>query len=435
MKAARLGLIAAFLPFAAFAQISVTEIDVSGGQGVGLLQPAQLNLPRNFLSSLEASDLAEAFPQFTSEAPPAVVDLLRFLAKTQFSPPVSDVSPSPYLLRRLDHLAQTGSIDALEAQLRQVGMASPELFERWLAAAIWLGLEVEPCQAIQNVPGSKPIDALIFCTALNGDFARAVALTEANASLGALSDGQANLILFYLDPDEYEGLPLGPASEGASAVSFLMRFDLGLPTPYLPDTLGPEVKMVNGYGPWKDRLNAAEALARSGALNGTDLFEIYQEGTPPASGQLWDRARAAQELFSLEQPDTATLQRLFTLFEEAGLAAAFAEAAASRVNAEIANQNIGKCILALAATDDAPNIASLEDEPPSPLRFILRDSSTSTGDPTALDLFETLSHLSTETPDLRLLADDMATLRKLGLSNWAELIGVQIYAKDKWCGL
>ena len=434
MRAFLMAALIGIWPFTLSAQpISTSEIGQLTGEGVGLIQPDQLNLPNGFLASIEADDLARAFPKYDPSAPPAVIDLMRFISKTQFSPPVSTKTPSSYLLRRLDHLEETGSIDALEALLRQIGTLSPELFERWLAAAIWLQLEVEPCQAMSQVPGPKPLDAMIFCTSLNGGIDRAIALTEANAALGELAENQANLFLYYLDPDIFEGLPIGPPGSNDGAVSFLMRFDLGLPLPNQPESLGPELKTIQGFAPWRERIIAAEALAKAGAITGKRLFDLYLEGEPPASGKPWDRVALAQRIARQDIGDPEAISTALTLFQDAGLMAAFAEAVAPKVDATLAETPIGKCILALAATDDAPNINSLNNEPPSPLRFILRDSAVPSSEPNALDLFRTLSHLSTGSPDLRLLADDLAILRKLGLDGWAEVIAVQIYAREMWC--
>ena len=434
MRQTLIAVVLCITPFFVSAQnISTSEIAALNGEGVGLVRPDQLNLSKNFLSSVEAEDLARAFPRFDPDAPPAVIDLLRFIAKAQFVPPVSSKTPSAYLLARLDHLERTGSIDALEALLRQIGTLSPELFTRWLAASIWLGLEVEPCEAISQVPGRKPLDAMIFCTSLNGNIDRAIALTEANQSLGGLSESQGNLFLYYLDPDIFEGLPIAAPAKGDGAVSFLMRFDLGLPAPTLPNSLGPELKTLNGFAPWRERIAAAESLAKAGAITGAQLLDLYNEGKVPASGKPWDRIEMAQNISAQGLPNAKLVEEAFVKFDQAGLGGAFAEAIAPKINASIAEMKIGKCILALAATDDAPNMSSLDAEPASPLRFILRDSDVATQQPNALDLFEAMSHLSSDTPDLRLLADDLAVLRALGMTGWAEVIAVQIYARETWC--
>lgn len=413
--------------------IAISEITELSGEAVGLISPTLIGLPRSFLEDQDATSLAVNFPLVSTAAPPAVIDLIRLISKSQFNPPLTTQMPSPYLLARLDHLEKTGSIDALEALLRQVGTQSPELFRRWLTASIWLGLEVEPCEALNQVPPPRPLDATIFCTALNGDPNKAIAMIEANAALGRLTEAEANLFLFYMDPDVFEDLPISDPEPQDGAVDFLMRFDLGLPPPKVADSLGPELRTLNGFAPWRERIEAAEALARSGAITGVQLFAVYQEGQPPASGQPWDRVRLAQTVANTERPGRELIQSATREFTTVGLDAALAEYIAPKIDAISMNTESGKCMLSLAATEDAPNIETLAEEPSSPLLFILRDSAVEKPNASARDLLVTLGHLAAETPDLRLLADDLAVLRSVGLNRWAELIAVQIYARENWC--
>ncbi|MEM9716891.1 MAG: hypothetical protein AAF826_10285 [Pseudomonadota bacterium] len=427
-----------FLLFAAPAlseNIIATEIAALSAEGVGLLAPSQLNLPNDLFVGVSAEAAARAFPRHNPNAPPAVNDLLRFVAKTSFDPPVSPISPSPFLLKRLDHLEKVGSIDALEALLRQVGTNSPQLFERWMAASIWLGLEVEPCEVIDQVPSPKPLEAVIFCTALNGDPNRAIAMVEIAASLGRLNERDTNLFLTFFDPEIFEDLNPGAAKPKDSAIAFFMRFDMGFDLPKLAETLGPELKTLNGFAPWRDRINAAEALARSGAITGARMLAVYQEGSPPASGQPWDRIEDLVTAWDRQDVTEDQLKALLAQFEAAGLLSSLAEAIAPLIDAELAETSLGKCFLTLSATEDAPQLALLDTEPPSPLRFVLRDSDQPVDDPDGRDLLEALTHLSADQPDLRQMANDLGVLRAIGLSDWADLIAMQIYAKNTWCAL
>ncbi|MEM9211471.1 MAG: hypothetical protein AAGA63_08285 [Pseudomonadota bacterium] len=422
------------MPLSVSAQPIISqELGSLTADGVGLISPAQLGLPRTLFVDQTSEDLAAAFPEPNPNGPPGVSDLLRFIAKTEFVPPRSERSPSPYLLRRLSHLEKTGSIDALEALLRQIGTESPELFDRWLTAAIWLGLEVEACEELARVPRALPDGAMFFCTALNGNPNRAIALVEAAKAIGRLPEETANLYLFFFDPEIFEDLPISAPKQSDGAVEFLMRFDLGLPTPNVVNSLGPEFRMLNGFATWRERIAAAETLARAGSISGLRLFEIYSEGTPPASGQVWDRVSAAQRLQNQTFVSKDEVTAALPLFEASGLTAAFAEAIAPRVGSDLAQTKTGKCVLALAGTDDAPNLSFLDSEPPSPLRFVLKDSKVTPSNPDGIDLLNALAHMASDAPDLRLLADDLAVLRGVGLPRWADLIAVQIYARERWC--
>ncbi|MEO0344394.1 MAG: hypothetical protein AAF198_13250 [Pseudomonadota bacterium] len=434
MKRAILAALLSFTGLSAPANtIIATEIEALTAEGVGLVTPAQIGLPVTLFTNSTAEDLARAFPGYVADAPPAVTDLIRFISKGRFAGAITDLSPSPYLLARLDHLERVGAVDANEALLRQVGTNSPELFQRWLRSSIWLGLEVEPCEVISKVPSPKPLKTIIFCTALNGDPNRAIAMTEAAFALGRLEEREANLILYFFDPEIFEDLQQFPAQPDDTAIDFLMRFDLGLDLPKPSNSQGPQVKTLNGFSPWRDRVFAAEALAKTGLLRGDQLIQVYREGEAPASGQPWDRIEAVLALLESDKIDVETLSAVFKQFSSVGLSASFSEAIGTRINADLAQTKIGRCVLTLSAKENAPGILLLDQEPPSPLRFVLRDSNVPAVLPNGRDLLESLSHLSSPEPNLRQIAKDLGVLRATGISDWADLIAMQIYAQEEWC--
>ena len=68
----------------------------------------------------------------------------------------------------------------------------------------------------------------------------------------------------------------------------------GLPTRALPRAFAhADLRDVVA---WRNRIEAAERLARSGAVPPTVLFAAYAEQDPAASGGVWDRAEAIQRL-------------------------------------------------------------------------------------------------------------------------------------------
>ncbi len=66
----------------------------------------------------------------------------------------------------------------------------------------------------------------------------------------------------------------------------------GLTTAALPRAFS-HADLRNTLG-WRSRIEAAERLARSGAIPVNTLFDIYLLNTPAASGGVWDRAEAIQ---------------------------------------------------------------------------------------------------------------------------------------------
>jgi hypothetical protein len=75
-----------------------------------------------------------------------------------------------------------------------------------------------------------------------------------------------------------------------------MREAVGLPRPPGALPLAFLHQDMDEHVPLRTRVAAAERLALSGAIGHPALFAAYRSGVPPASGGVWDRARAVQAL-------------------------------------------------------------------------------------------------------------------------------------------
>ncbi|KZY48868.1 hypothetical protein A3731_27125 [Roseovarius sp. HI0049] len=100
-----------------------------------------------------------------------------------------------------------------------------------------------------------------------------------------------------------------------------------LPTRNLPREYA--VADLRGTMGWKAEVEAAERLARTGALPANRLLGLYTDRQPAASGGVWERVRAVQDFdAALSSGDSAAISRelrdVWHLMRENGLAVAFA---------------------------------------------------------------------------------------------------------------
>ena len=109
-------------------------------------------------------------------------------------------------------------------------------------------------------------------------------------------DEEDALLSRFLDPDLYEGEPPLPKPTRPTPLVWRMFEAIGepLPTNTLPLAFAhAELRDTAG---WKAQIEAAERLARSGAIAPNRLLGLYTDRKPAASGGVWDRVTAFQTL-------------------------------------------------------------------------------------------------------------------------------------------
>ena len=154
--------------------------------------------------------------------------------------------------------------------------------------------------------------------------------------LGELDPGEYDLIARFLDPEMFEGDPDLPIPSHPSPLVFRMFEAIGepIPTRLLPRAFSHADLRANAG--WKARLEAAERLARAGAISDNVLLGLYNARVPAASGGAWDRARAVSRLeAALAGDDADAMLRALTDFwreaANAGVAAPLARAYAPQL--------------------------------------------------------------------------------------------------------
>lgn len=330
--------------------VTVTPLDRDNPDAVGLLPPEVTGLPASLWSASDEATLTALMTAERVETLPALQDLLRTLTLAEADPPL-DSTPEGRLFRaRVDKLLDLGAIDPAQSLIEAAGPDTPELFRRWFDIALLSGTEDSACAVLRAKPDVAPTYAArIFCLARGGDWQAAALILNTGRALGDISDEDDRLLSRFLDPDLYEGEPPLPPPTRVSPLIFRLREAIGegLPTATLPRAFAnADLRDTTG---WKGQLEAAERLARNGAISENVLQALYTARTPAASGGVWDRVRAFQAL------DTAV-----THDDPGAVAAALPEAWAGMqaIRCEVPFARLyAQSLRALPLTGDAASLA------------------------------------------------------------------------------
>lgn len=275
--------------------ITVDTLDSPGRDAVGLLPSHVTGLPDTLWQHSRAETLATLVRQQPPDLLPAMQALLYTLLLAEANPPWDAGVDDALLLARTDTLVAMGALDQAAALLQRAGPTTPQLFRRWFDVTLLMGLEEAACQALVRAPRLAPdYAARIFCTARAGDWNSAVLMLETANALDLISDEEDALLVRFLDPELFEGDPILVALSEPDPLIYRLYEAIGEPQPStgLPRPFAHAD--LRGTVGWKPRLEAAERLARTGALPENQLLGIYSEGRPSASGMIWDRTEAIQ---------------------------------------------------------------------------------------------------------------------------------------------
>ncbi len=282
---------------AAVEDVTTTPLGAVRKDAVGLLPPAVTGLPAGLWSASESATLESLIARQRPDALPAILDMLYRLMLAEADPPAGAGEEARLLLARLDKLLDLGALDQAQALLERAGPTEPEFFRRWFDVSLLTGHEERACATMRATPDIAPtLPARVFCLARGGDWNAAVLTLETGETLGRISEGEAVLLARFLDPDLFEGMPAPPSPERMTPLVFRIREAIALPRPPGPLPLAFAQADLSPVAGWKTQLEAAERLARSQAIPPSQLFALYTERRPAASGGIWDRVAAVQAL-------------------------------------------------------------------------------------------------------------------------------------------
>lgn len=283
---------------ASVAEVTMTLLETPVLDAVGLLPGAVTGLPRDLWGMSRPDDLARRITMLDQDLTPALQSLLMKLLLAELDPPKgASAAEDRLFLARVDRLLSLGALDQAETLLARAGSVNPRVFQRAFDTALLLGNEDLHCTTLRATPDLSPtFTARVFCLARSGDWDAAVLTLETGRALGYISDDDDALLARFLDPDLFEGEPELPRPNHPSPLTFRMFEAIGyhIDTSSLPLAFAQSDLRAN-IG-WKARAEAAERLARVGAVTDNQLLGLYSERKPAASGGIWDRMSAVRTL-------------------------------------------------------------------------------------------------------------------------------------------
>jgi hypothetical protein len=277
--------------------IVTTPLDGPRPDAVGLLPPSVTGLPARLWGPGDPGEIARLIRTEAVETLPAGQALLTTMLLAEAEPPDAAAAGGELLLARVDKLLDLGLVEEAGALLERAGSTTPELFRRAFDVALLLGRENEACVAMRARPDVAPtFPARVFCLARGGDWTAAALTLGTAGALGQITPEEEALLARFLDPDLFEGEPpLQPPARPTPLV-FRLHEAVGEPLPAvtLPRAFAhADLRDTSG---WKAQIEAAERLARTGALDPNRLLGLYTERLPAASGGVWERVAAVQAL-------------------------------------------------------------------------------------------------------------------------------------------
>jgi len=276
-------------------QVTTTPLDRPSKDPVGILPPHVTGLPRTLWSESSEEDLVALVKAERIDTLPALQDFLKVLMMAEADAPQDAGADDALFLARIDKLLDMGALEQAKTLIEQATPDTPALFRRWFDVALLTGTEDAACDAMQETPSIAPTyPARIFCLARAGDWNVAALTLNTRRVLGDITAAEEALLSRFLDPELYEGEPdLDPPARVTPLV-FRMHEAIGEPlvTSRLP--LAFAHADLRFTAPWKAQIEAAERLARHGAVSENVLLRHYTSRTPAASGGVWDRAAAIQ---------------------------------------------------------------------------------------------------------------------------------------------
>lgn len=271
-------------------------LDPSTGPGIGLVPTAVSGLPQTLWNGADLTSFTTAMEALPAEAIAPVQDLRKRLLLASAAPPIGG-SAEAFLLARIKLLRDLGLISEAQALLAEAEPLTPQTFDQFADLALLTATEGQACARLRaNQSLTDDLDLKVFCLARGSDWSAAALTLQTAEVLGDISPNMGLLLAQFLDPELADGTP-PPRPEGdVTPLTMRLYEAIGLPlaTRDLPREfavadLRPELG-------WKGQLEAAERLARTGALAPNQLLGLYTLRVPAASGGVWDRAAAIQEL-------------------------------------------------------------------------------------------------------------------------------------------
>ncbi len=311
--------------------IRIAPITSVTPDSAGLLSADATGLPRNLWGAASSSEIAILLEKTSYGLLPSMRRLLFVLLLAETDPPTDGDDDGLLFLARIDLLLNLGAVDQAQALLELAGADDTERFRRWFDVSLLTGTERNACARLLRTPGLlDSLSARVFCLVRKGDYDAAALTLETARSLGTIDEPDAELLTRFLTPemDDFAS-PVQPPRY-PSPLTFRIHEAIGepLPTLMLPRAFA-QADLRSNIG-WKAQIEAAERLAQTGAVSANLLLGLYTKRKPAASGGVWDRSAAIQNLDAAireREPDriAKALPEAWQVMRHLGLEAILAE--------------------------------------------------------------------------------------------------------------
>lgn len=294
--------------------VATTVLGKASLDAAGLLPPAVTGFPSNLWGIGRSDEIAAQINRIGEGPLPALQSLLVTLLLAEAQAPMDSTDAGDLLIARIDRLLTIGALDQAQALIDVAGAdASAELFRRSFDVSLLIGDEDRACDLLKQAASLSPtLTTRVFCLARSGDWTAAALTLRTAQALGTINTTDDALLTRFLDPEQFDSDSLPDAPKPVTPLVWKIYDALGQPIP--TSTLPPAFARadLNEHAGWKAQIEAAERLARAGAITPNVLLGLYTSNTPAASGGVWDRADAFQRLdVALTRGDiTAVEQRL-----------------------------------------------------------------------------------------------------------------------------
>ena len=312
-------------------EITVIELDAPVTKSYGLIPTNISGIPEDFWTDIDPAALTQSIGSLSGPSLPAADDLLlrALLAESLGDDEVLGV--------KVRALLDRGAVHAAYSLLGQSQINSLESFALFAEAALLTDNVERMCSQLNAARHLSNDEALqVYCHARAGSWDTAVLNYFTLDTLRAFSPTTSALLAANLDPELADILSLPRADPlSLSALEFKLRASVGqplatqtLPLKFTPSDLGATTS-------WKQQIESAERLGAIGSLPAAQLLERYKSNQPSASGGVWDRVLAVQNLDNalgdhIIDPSDELLE-FWTLMRNRKLAAPLARAWAKKL--------------------------------------------------------------------------------------------------------
>lgn len=347
---------------------SVETAPLSGGSSVGLLTAAMSGFPETLWEGARAADIEAAFEALPAEAMAPVRSLRKRLLLAAAAPPIGADSDA-FLVARLRALRELGAVtEALKLIDESYGRSEPfgaALFSEYADLTLLAGTEEAACRRLLgDLAVSQDVALRIFCLARGGDWNAAALTLSTSQALGDLNPNLGELLAQFLEPELVDAGPLGLPEGPVTPLTFRLREAVGYPLASADLPRSFAVSDLRSEMGWKAQIDAAERLARTGAMEPNQLFALYTARVPAASGGVWDRAEAMQRLESaIEGGRERAIERTFRIavraLSEVGLETELGAMLAGKLPTELSSSGpVARALLMSASYESVPEGAA-----------------------------------------------------------------------------